>query len=213
MGLSYKKHPSPNCEKVKIPVEFLVLHSTSLSLKKTLQFFTDPSFKASSHLVVDRGGEVFEVVSCLEGNCFKAWHAGASEYVFQEKTWKGFNDFSIGIELVNWSGNFFAYTSKQYEALRDILKALKVLYPALSRPERVLGHEHIAGYRGKADPGHGFDWDLFFKMNYSPPFPVRSAVMSVASLDFFKKQASQLKKKAVDEDWMKFSSQIEKRSF
>ena len=115
MGLQYKKYISPNHESIKIPVEFLVLHYTAMGIKKTLECFQNPSSKVSSHLVIDREGQLFEVVPCLEGSCFKAYHAGQSSFTDENNTWKQLNDCSIGIELVNWNGNFFPYTEKQYQ--------------------------------------------------------------------------------------------------
>ena len=243
-------------------VRFLVLHYTACSLPKTLGMFQDPQTKASSHLVVDRDGAVYETVPCLNGQCFKAWHAGESQWQEQQspttaragekqarakpgdqsvggsdintpslrardkqagekpgqsvgesdintpslrardkqaedkqvrdkpggqsvggsdistKFYERFNNFSIGVELINYNGNLFEYTTKQYQSLKGVLERLKAHYPALQNPNRILGHEHIAGHRGKVDPGHCFDWPLFFKMSY-PDFapPIRKAIL------------------------------------
>ena len=212
MSFQYKKCISPNHEATKIPVEFLVLHYTAMGIEKTLECFQNPSSKVSSHLVIDREGQLFEVVPCLEGSCFKAYHAGHSSFTDENTTWKQLNDYSIGIELVNWNGNFFPYTEKQYQALYEILKLLKSLYPALNQPDRVMGHEHIAGTRGKIDPGHCFDWPLFFQMNYSPPFPERKPCLSDKAVKMFQKKSDLLLQKndVSDEDWMKLSTEIEK---
>ena len=161
-------------------MEFLVLHYTSVSLAKTLEIFQNPKAKASAHLVIDQSGEIYELVSCLNGLCHKAWHAGGTHFSPAGTTTilQGFNNFSIGIELVNYNGNFYPYTKEQYEALQALLKELKTYYPALKDPNRVLGHEHIASHRGKVDPGHGFDWPLFFKMNYPKvKAPVRKPLL------------------------------------
>ena len=212
MGLQYKKYISPNYEATEISVEFLVLHYTAMSIEKTLKYFQNPSSKVSSHLVIDREGQLFEVVPCLEGSCFKAYHAGQSSFTDENNTWKGFNDCSIGIELVNWNGNFFPYTEKQYTTLHKVLKLLKSLYPALKPPNRVVGHEHIAGYRGKIDPGIQFDWSLCFQMNYSKPFPERKACLSPKDQKLFQKKVELLLQKddVSDEDWMQLSVEMEK---
>ena len=209
MDFQYTKCSSPNYEATKIPVEFLVLHYTAMSIEKTLEYFEDPSSKVSSHLIIDREGQLFEMVPCLEGFCFKAYHAGQS---FFTNTWKQFNDCSIGIELVNWNGNFFPYTEKQYQALHEIIKLLKALYPALNQADRVVGHEHIAGHRGKIDPGVQFDWSLFFEMNYSKPFPKRKASLSDKDRKHFQKKVDLLLQKSdvSDEGWMQLSTEMEK---
>ena len=77
--------------------------------------------------------------------------------------WKGFNDFSIGIELVNYNGNVFPYTDQQYEALAQVILHLKSKYSSLKQAKRIVGHEHISGFRGKADHGHLFDWKRFLR--------------------------------------------------
>ena len=153
------------------------MHYSSAGLAKTLSIFQDPKSRASAHLVVGEKGELYEPVSCLKGRCFRAWHAGESRWQAAGKVWRGFNDFSIGIELVNKNGNLFEYTKNQYQRLKSVLSQLKAHYPALKNPERILGHEHIAGHRGKVDPGHCFNWPLFFKMNYASPASLRKALL------------------------------------
>ncbi len=73
-------------------------------------------------------------------------------------TIEGFNDFSIGIELVNVNGNVFPYTDPQYNSLIQVLLDLRVKYPKIRTFDQIVGHEEIAGFRGKCDPGVLFDW-------------------------------------------------------
>lgn len=170
----YQKLPSPNCSSEIIPVEFLVLHYTAVDLQTTLDIFLDTQCQVSAHLVIGEDGSVIEMVDCLEGKAYQAWHAGESQW----KSWQAFNDFSIGIELVNFNGNLFEFTDAQYESLQKIVNQLKKWYPALQNPDRVLGHEHIAGFRGKADPGYCFDWQRFYQDCYhGQPLPLREAII------------------------------------
>lgn len=145
-----------------ISVEFLVLHYTAVDLHETLAIFTDPDSGASAHLVVDTDGQVYELVACLDGRALRAWHAGVSCW----QHWQGLNDCAIGIELVNFNGNVFPFTDAQYRSLQQLIKQLQAHYPDLHEPERIIGHEHIAGFRGKADPGLCFDWPRFYRENY-----------------------------------------------
>ena len=209
----HRKLLSLNYDPVEIKVEFLVIHYTSAGLLSTLDIFHNPDSKVSSHLVVDRDGTVYELVSCLEGKCSRAWHAGSSLWRENGKEWKQFNDFSVGVELVNKNGNLFEYTKEQYRALQSVLKQLKMHYTALKNPNRILGHEHIAGYRGKVDPGHYFDWPLFFKMNYTEPAPSRKAVLPEQQRKIFIDISHNFlrnTKEQTDEDWMQLNSQMEK---
>jgi N-acetyl-anhydromuramyl-L-alanine amidase AmpD len=79
---------------------------------------------------------------------------------------EAFNDRSIGIELVNENGNLFPYSEAQYASLFGLIERLKGVYPTLAHPEAVVGHEQIAGFRGKSDPGLCFEWDRLFAVCY-----------------------------------------------
>ena len=124
----------------------------------------------------------------------------------------GFNGFSIGIELVNRNGNLFPYTKAQYRSLALICKRLQRYYKALCNPERVLGHEHIAGYRGKVDPGHCFDWSLFFKMSYgSSGILNREPILSSEACSRFSELSSRFLSLGGcrDKDWVLLNRQME----
>jgi N-acetyl-anhydromuramyl-L-alanine amidase AmpD len=149
-----------------IPVDFVVLHFTAASLERTLKIFMDPATEVSAHLVIDRDGSVYELVDCLNGEARRAWHAGRSRYESARGAFEGFNDRSIGIELVNLNGNIFPYTERQYAALFRIIETLKRVYPTLSDPDSIVGHEQVAGFRGKSDPGRRFEWSRLFSVCY-----------------------------------------------
>ncbi len=163
-------HRSPNFTDLTIPVEFVVLHYTAATLERTMEIFMDSAREVSAHLVIDLDGSVYEMVPCLSGNALRAWHAGKSRFDIsvggRARTVDGFNDRSIGIELVNLNGNIFPYTELQYNSLFSVIERLKGLYPNLKRPESIVGHEQIAGFRGKCDPGRCFEWDRFFALCY-----------------------------------------------
>ena len=210
-----KKCRSPHFENKNIPVEFVILHYTAQSLKGSLDIFLG-SKPVSCHLLIDRDGSVYELVECWEGKCKKAFHAGQSYFVCEQKKWKNFNDFSIGIELVNWNGNIFHFTEEQYQSLFKILSCLKKIYPALKNSDRVLGHEHIAGFRGKKDPGYLFDWKRLFREVYQDSQKTLSPVLTerqVSALQFMKqpkkwndqkaRQISLLMEQTVISFWLK----------
>jgi N-acetyl-anhydromuramyl-L-alanine amidase AmpD len=161
-----RRFASPNFDPIWIPVEFLVLHYTAGSLQDTLDLFMDPDQKVSAHLVIDPAGEIYELVACWEGRCKRAWHAGRSVWMEGKTEWSEFNNFSIGIEIVNRNGNLFPYTDEQYQALKFATDQLRMKYPALDAPQRVLGHEQIARWRGKVDPGLHFDWYRYYSSCY-----------------------------------------------
>lgn len=167
---------SPNFTNLPISVEYVVIHYTAASLERTLDIFMNPATEVSSHIVIDRDGGVHELVPCFDGSALRAWHAGKSRLEGPGGARvEGFNDCSIGIELENLNGNILPYTEAQYGALFKTIERLKGIYPALSRPESILGHEQIAGFRGKCDPGRLFEWGRLFSVCYPHQgMPVRT---------------------------------------
>lgn len=154
---------SPNCgpRPADAHIDLLVLHSISLPPGQfgggyVQQLFTNqldwnahPYFQqiqglqVSAHFFIQRGGELWQFVSCDE----RAWHAGQSHFAGRDNC----NDFSIGIELEGLEGGLFE--AAQYDTLSALLSALALHYPV----RHIAGHEHIAPGR-KADPGPGLDW-------------------------------------------------------
>lgn len=155
-------HRSPNVEPQEIPVEFVVLHYTACDLEKTFEIFLRREGKVTSHFVVDTDGTCYDLGNFLEGPIRRAAHAGRSKLEVEGKQYSEFNGFSIGIEIVNFNGNLFPFTDAQYECLQELLIKLQQRFPVLRNPNRIIGHEHIAHWRGKCDPGIQFDWERLF---------------------------------------------------
>ncbi|MCZ0933189.1 MAG: N-acetylmuramoyl-L-alanine amidase [Oligoflexia bacterium] len=200
-----KKYRSPHFEDINIPVEFVILHYTAQTLKGSLDIFLG-SKPVSCHLLIDRDGSVYELAGCWGSSCKKAFHAGQSYFwSVQQEKWKNFNGFSIGIELVNWNGNIFPFTEEQYHSLFKVLFHLKKIYPALNNSDRVLGHEHIAGFRGKKDPGYFFDWQRLFREVYKDSQKTLAPVLTESqsrSLRFMKKPKRWNDQKARRISWL-----------
>lgn len=175
---------TPNYDPRPIDVRFLILHYTAVDLARTLEIFTDPARKVAAHLVLDVDGALYECAPCWQGEAQRGWHAGVSRWHDGVTEWETLNDWSIGVEMVNYNGNIFAFTDAQYATLATMVAHLRQHYPALRRAEAVLGHEQIAGFRGKADPGWCFDWPRFFAACYpDQPAPSRQPVCPPALRD------------------------------
>ena len=80
----------------------------------------------------------------------RAWHAGVSEWRSRDDC----NDFSIGIELEGADDK--AFETAQYDALTQLVTALRRAYPSITG-DAIVGHSDIAPGR-KTDPGPAFDW-------------------------------------------------------
>ena len=161
--------PSPNFGPRPEPCEIslLVIHNISLPAGRfggphiqelfcnKLNCDAHPSFadlrglQVSSHLLINRQGELCQFVSLLD----RAWHAGGSEFEGRSNC----NDFSIGVELEGTDDA--PYTEQQYLRLAQVTKVLQKHYPLIA-DERIVGHSDIAPGR-KTDPGDAFDWHYY----------------------------------------------------
>lgn len=134
----------------------IVIHDTGgKSATSALVWFADPTSKVSSHLVIDRGGVVYQPVPFDR----VAWHAGTSILHGEPEV----NQFSYGIELVDdRDAPDDPYPTAQMQALT--LAVVELCDLDKIPLNRVIGHEQIATPRGrKADPGKDFPWYEFLK--------------------------------------------------
>jgi N-acetylmuramoyl-L-alanine amidase len=174
--------PKNTADFAKAPDTIIIHYTAGSSGISSANWLTNPSVKASAHVVIDKTGTIYQIVSFSK----IAWHAGESDYGGR----KGFNNFSIGIELDNPGyltrvGNEFmapfgtrypankvieavhrnetkprywhTYTEEQIAACEDLCFALMDTYPSLTQ---ILGHEEISRGR-KQDPGPAFPLERF----------------------------------------------------
>jgi hypothetical protein len=122
-------------------IDCVVLHATAGSLAGTLAWFANPNSGVSAHYVVAKDGDVYQMVEEKR----RAHHAGASSYQGRED----FNDFSIGIELVNRNDGIDPYPPDQFEAAVALVSYLVDKYDI--QREWIVGHADISTV-GKTDP-------------------------------------------------------------
>lgn len=134
------------------------LFTNSLDPKEHPYYAEIAELRVSSHLFIRRDGSVIQFVPFHQ----RAWHAGVSSY--QGKS--ACNDFSIGIELEGTDD--LAYEDQQYIVLSEVIEALLLAYPELSR-ERITGHCDIAPER-KTDPGSEFSWSRLAQLLHVKTF-------------------------------------------
>lgn len=164
--------PSPNCDDRPdgCEIDLVIMHGISLppgEYGRTYidQLFTntlDPqkhpyfaeivALRVSSHLLVNRKGEITQYVPFND----RAWHAGKSEFQGRETC----NDFSIGIELEGCDDQ--EYEPAQYQVAANIVKLLMLNWQGITK-QRVVGHCDVAPGR-KTDPGEAFNWDYFYTL-------------------------------------------------
>ncbi len=161
------RSPNFNQRPENMDVSLLVIHNISLPpgqfgggfiqafFQNQLDHQADPYFatiadlQVSSHLLIDRQGQITQFVSFDD----RAWHAGRSSYQGRENC----NDYSIGIELEGTDD--LAYSEDQYQSLAKVTRQLLANYPKLTS-NRIAGHDQISPGR-KTDPGPAFNWVYF----------------------------------------------------
>ena len=148
-GTSFVSSPNYSPRTEGAIIDCIVVHATVINtLQGTVDRFLDIATSVSAHYVVDRDGTTVQMVRDED----KAWHAGVSELEGK----KGVNDFSIGIEMVNWNDGIDPYPDAQYAAVARIIKHIRESYDIPD--SRIVSHEFIARPHGRKNDPKGFDF-------------------------------------------------------
>jgi len=165
----------------QVPDSIVIHYTAGRDAMTSAKYLADPTVQASAHLVIARDGSVYQLAPFNK----VTWHAGLSSFGGR----KGFNQFSIGIELdnagpltkegnkyVSWfkgvipeeqvfTGTHRNETSPRYwhEYTQEQIDACEEICLALIAAYKIrdiLGHEEISPGR-KTDPGPAFPLDRF----------------------------------------------------
>lgn len=181
-GTPYPFRKSPNIGGSIKRHEYLIMHYTAgRDAASSVNALTNPSLKASAHLVIGRDASITQLVEFD----VVAWHAGKSSWQGLD----GLNSYSIGIELdnagplernargwVSWFGDTYPddqvieavhknetsrrgwhlYTPDQLFIALEVSTTLIQHY----KMKDILGHDDIAPRR-KIDPGPAFPLATF----------------------------------------------------
>lgn len=110
--------PSPNfSSRGGLDVVGTVIHYTADGPEwDPVRWLRMPESRASAHFVIDREGDVTRLVKLSK----KAWHAGASEWIYEGEPRRDVSAYTIGIELAN-AGRLFKEGGKfWWEAGREM---------------------------------------------------------------------------------------------
>ena len=125
---------------------YVIIHHTAQdSVEQTLKTFTLTRTQVSSHYVISRDGEIYQMLN----DYFRGWHGGVGAWGSNTDL----NSSSIGIELDN--NGFEEFSEEQINSLLDVLKLLKEKYNIPAK--NFIGHSDIAPGR-KVDPNANFPW-------------------------------------------------------
>lgn len=202
---------SPNFASEIIPVQFVVLHYTAADLRRTLEIFGDPDRGTCAHFVLDTDGTVHDLGGFLSGPIRRGAHAGESVVELDGRRYTALNKISVGIEIINLNGNVFPYPEAQYEGLNELIKHLVERFPEVARPGHVLGHEHIAGFRGKCDPGVEFDWSRALAGTGAPLHPLHAEHACREDDLIFVRTLAERAPDQDDDFWSNLSTELENR--
>lgn len=134
--------------------DIVIIHHTAQdSIEQTLRTFTLTRTQVSSHYVIGRDGETYQMLN----DYLRAWHAGNSRW----GKIRDINSHSIGIELDN--NGFEPFSEVQIESLLNLLDTLKTNYRIAET--NFIGHADIAPTR-KQDPSVHFPWKLLAEKGF-----------------------------------------------
>lgn len=159
---------SPNHESREgAPISLIVLHATVGSLVSARGWLTNPASKASTHYLISKQGEIYQLVS--EDRA--AWHAGRS-------LWGGLGSLaikqqSIGIELENANDGRDPYPAAQVDALRSLVHDLQQRHPQA----QIVTHAQIAQPPGRKSDPLGFDVTLLRPRPSPPTYTEHSPIL------------------------------------
>ncbi len=165
-GVSILKGEAPCYSDRCDDISHLVIHFTETSIDGALDLFLSKNEReVSAHFVIDMLGNIIQLVDLHK----RAHHAGKGEFYFENLCRladKSLNSMSIGIELVSF-GNL--YTRAQIHSLIELSKVLHLLYPALSSPYNIIGHQEASLV--KLDPGPNFPWLAYLRELFPNDYP------------------------------------------
>lgn len=146
---------SPNSDERVEPIDTLVIHSTHMPFKESLDRLCDANSKVSCHYIIDINGVTYRLIE----DVYRAWHCGLSCWKGRDKV----NDFSIGIELVDCAPDGERLTYFSAVQMDSCIKLCNHLIKKHNISlHNVVAHSDIAPSR-KDDPGEFFNWALLSK--------------------------------------------------
>jgi N-acetyl-anhydromuramyl-L-alanine amidase AmpD len=141
---------SPNVDDrpLGVDVDTIVLHHTACDVSDTIRHFNNSNSNVSAHFTVDKDGGVLQHVSPWK----RAWHAGISKDAAGREH---VNDFSIGIEIVNYGNGADPYPEVQVESVKRLVEAIRKYFPI----KQIVSHASIAQPPGRKNDPRSYPWD------------------------------------------------------
>lgn len=149
---------SPNFKERNDTIDMVVIHSTHMKAKDSLERLCDKKAEVSCHYLIDLQGKIFQLVS--EDKV--AYHAGVSYWGGREKL----NLYSIGIELVDIDSQGNLINEFPEEQIHSLIKILESITRRYNIPHfNIVAHSDISPDR-KDDPGENFPWRSLYDSGF-----------------------------------------------
>jgi N-acetyl-anhydromuramyl-L-alanine amidase AmpD len=153
--MQIQQTPSPNftAGRQGRKIIAIVNHITGGVMPGTLNWLRNPDSKVSSHYLVTKNGEIYQLVQ--DENT--AWHVG----IVNKPNWPLYdgtnpNRYTIGIEHEARAGE--SLTESQYQATLWLHRQLAKKHLIPADTEHIIGHYRIDSINRANDPGPGFPW-------------------------------------------------------
>jgi N-acetylmuramoyl-L-alanine amidase len=146
-----------NAHRGAAKIDLIVIHVAQGSYSATINWFQNPSARASAHYVVGHKGAVAQCVH----NADIAWHAG----------WWKTNKKSIGIEHEGYIGNPRSFTKRMYHSSARLSAYLCRRFNIPVDRRHIIGHNEVPGCPGPGggidchtDPGRYWNWNKYIHL-------------------------------------------------
>jgi len=136
----------------------IVNHITAGLMPGTLSWMQNPAAKASTHYLVTKKGEIYQLVNDED----TAYGAG----IVNQPDWKLYdgsnpNYYTLHIEHEALTGE--SLTEPQYQATLNLHRELIKRWSIPADREHIIGHYRIDSINRKNDPGPNFPWERLFR--------------------------------------------------
>ncbi len=177
MEVKFKASPNYKAGRKGKRIIAIVDHITAGSYPGCLSWMQNPDSKASAHYLINRAGEIFQLVRDED----TAYHAG----IANKPTWGLYdgsnpNYYTLGIEHECLGGG--ELTEAQYQATLWLHRELTKKYNLPIDNNHIIGHYRIDSVNRPNCPGKDFPWERLFKdLKGSDSLDVKEAAQILAN--------------------------------
>lgn len=154
----------------------IVDHITAGAFPGCLNWLVNPGSQASAHYLVNRAGEIYQLVQDED----TAWHAG----IVAKPSWALYdgsnpNRYTLGIEHEGFDGTL---SEAQYQATLWLHRQLMARWGIPADRDHIIGHYRIDSVNRPNCPGPNFPWERLLADLKQSPYPSVTIIAGGTSL-------------------------------